>query len=483
MNNPPTTGNPIAGSRARSVVGFLIFCELASGFVQGFYPPMLKDFALHLGVTDADITWFLTVQTLAAAVSVPLLSKLGDMFGHRRILRIAIVSVLIGTLVTALVPNYGVVLAGRVLVGPLAVWLPLEIALVHNRITGEQARKAIGLLVTFLTGGAIIGTFAAGAISAISPHITVTMLAPVLLVIVSTYAVFVKVPESTSRTASKIDYVGFLGIAIFMIAALVGLRSVGTGGFSSPMTVTALAVAIVVFALWVIWELRTPTPVVPVRLVVSRRVGPIYLAALGFGMVMFGGQAPMTTYLASRPDVEGYGFSATPALASLVIGVITILATVGAAAFSLLAARIGIRVVLISGATLAAAGNLMLLALHSTLTGFFICAVVQGLGYGLLLGALPARLAELAPTDSTGIATGVYNSLRTLGGSLAGAIFAAMLGATLVSGTSYSSLDGYLMIWVFSGAAFVVALIAMFFLPGDREEISIASAPIGADAP
>lgn len=479
MNNPKTTGMPIAGTRARSVVGFLIFCELASGFTQGFYPPLLKDFAIHLGVTDADITWFLTVQTLAAAVCVPLLSKLGDIFGHRRLLRIAIVSVLVGTLITALVPSYPVVLAGRVLVGPLAVWLPLEIALVHNRITGDQARKAIGFLVTFLTGGAILGTFAAGGISLISPDITITMLAPVVLVLVSAYAVFFKVPESSSRTATRIDYLGFAGIAVFMIAALVGLRNAGTAGFLAPSTLVLLGVAVVVFALWVVWELRSAAPAVDVRLVVSRRVGPIYLAALCFGMVMFGAQAPISTFLGSRPEVEGYGFSASAGVISLVIGSITILATVGAAIFSLLAAKVGIRTVLLSGAVLSAVGNFLVLPLHGSLAGYLVAAVVQGLGYGLLLGALPARLAELAPADSTGIATGVYNSLRTLGGSLAGAIFAAMLGAALVSGTTHSSIGGYIAIWTFCGAAFVVCFLALLFLPrGD----SAADAPETAAA-
>lgn len=467
MNQPQTTGLPIGGTRARAVVGFLIFCELASGFTQGFYPPLLKDLSIHLGVSDADITWFLTIQTLTAAVCVPLLSKLGDIFGHRRILRIAIISVLVGTLLTALVPSYPVVLAGRVLVGPLAVWLPLEIALVHNRITGEQARKSIGLLVTFLTGGAILGTFAAGGISAISPSITITMLAPCALVLLSAYAVFFKVPESSTRTATKIDYVGFAGIAVFMIAALFGLRLVGSVGLLAPSTLLILGTAILAFALWVFWELRAKAPAVDVRLVVSRRVGPLYLAALCFGMVMFGGQAPISTFLGSRPDVEGYGFAASASLISLVIGIITILATVGAALFSALATKIGIRTVMVTGSVLAAAGNFMLLPLHANLGGYIAAAIVQGLGYGLLLGALPARLAELAPSHSTGIAAGVYNSLRTLGGSLAGAIFAAMLGAAMVAGAEFSSIGGYIAIWTFSGIAFVVCLVAVLFLPKD----------------
>lgn len=458
--------NPTSRAQIRSVVGFLIFIELASGFTQGYYPPLLSDFARHLEVTDANITWFLAVQMLAAAVFVPLLSKLGDMFGHRLILRIAIVATLVGTLITALVPSYGMVLLGRVLAGPQAVWLPLEIAIIHNKLTGVPARRAIGMLVSFLTGGAIIGTLAAGLVAAVSPSIVVTMLVPPLLVLVAVWAAFTKIPETTTRAEAHIDWVGFAGIGAFMILLLLGLNLVGTVGLS-PLAVGLLAAGSVVLVVWIFWELRTRYPAVDVRLVGSRRVGPIYLAALAFGMVMFGGQAPIATFLGSDPKVTGFGFDAPPALISAVIGAVTILATIGAATFSYIAAKIGMKAVILAGAALSGIGNFMLIPLHTSLVGYFASAIVMGLGFGLLLGALPARLADLAPRDSTGIATGVYNSLRTLGGALAGAVFAAMLGAAIIPGTDSSSLTGYMGVWIFSGAVFVIAFVALWFLPGD----------------
>lgn len=476
MNSPQTAALPLAGARARTVVGFLVFCELASGFTQGFTPPLLKDIAAHLAVSDADITWFLTVQSLSAAVCVPLLSKLGDLFGHRRLLRIAVVAVLVGTIVTALVPSYPIVLIGRVLVGALSVWLPLEIALVHTRISGDSARRAIGLLVTFLTGGAILGTFAAGGIALISPSLSLTLLAPSVLVLIAAFVVFRLVPESPARTATKVDYVGFAGIAVFMVAALIGLRGAGDTGLFAPAAVVPLLIAAAVFVGWVLWELRSPAPAVDVRLVASRRVGPVYLAGLCFGMVMFGGQAQIATFMGSSPGREGYGFEATAGTISLVIGTITILATVGAALFSVLSARIGIRTVLLVGAFLSAAGNFLVLPLHGSFGGYLIASVVQGLGYGLLLGALPARLAELAPAGSTGIAAGIYNSLRTLGGALASAVFAAMLGAALVPGAEFAGIGGYISIWVFCGAAFVVCFVALLLVPRETAAERAAAA-------
>ncbi|WP_402844247.1 MFS transporter [Microbacterium sp. GXS0129] len=449
---------------ARAVVGFLIFCELASGFVQGFYAPLLGEIAGHLKVSDADITWFLTVQTLAAAVCVPLLSKLGDIFGHRRMLRIAVISVLIGTLVTALLPNYPLVLAARILVGPLAVWLPLEIALVHNRIKGETARTSIGLLVSCLTGGAILGTISAGVFSALLPSLTLTLLIPVLFVAVSVYAVFFKVPESTSRTGAKVDVLGFIGIGLAMIVLLFGLRLASSEGFGSAATIGTLAAAVVIFALWVLWELRSSSPAIDVRLIVSRRMGPVYLTAFLFGMVMFGAQSPSTTFLTADPAQTGYGFAASAGTASAVTAVVTILATIGAATFAPIARRVGIRTVLVTGAILAASGSLVQIAFHDQLWQIFLVSAINGIGMGLLLGALPALVAEVAPSDQTGIATGVYNSLRTLGGSAAGAVFAVILAGFTASGSLSSSIGGYVTIWAVCAGAFLIAAVALAFM-------------------
>ena len=470
MTDSPAITRSMPGVTARTVVGFLVFCELASGFVQGFYPPLLGAIAEHLAVSDADITWFLTVQTLSAAVCVPLLAKLGDVFGHRRMLRIAVIAVLIGTLVTAFLPTYPVVLAARVLIGPLAVWLPLEIALVHNRIKGETARTSIGLLVSCLTGGAILGTIASGALSAVIPSLTIVLLVPVLFVIVSAYAVFFKVPESTDRARVKIDVIGFIGLAVAMVTLLIGLRLASVNGFASASTIVTLVAAVVVFVLWVLWELRTDSPAIDVRLIVSKNLGPIYLTALLFGMVMFGTQSPLTTFLAANPAEVGYGFAAKPSETSRVIAVLTILATVGAAVFAPIARRIGIRTVLIAGAALAAAGQLFQLALHTQLWHIYVASAIGGIGMGLLLGALPALLAERAPHDQTGIAAGVYNSLRTLGGAAAGAVFAVVLSSFTPVGELASGLGGYLTIWAISAGAFIVAVIALSTLRVSREE-------------
>ncbi|MWB98170.1 MFS transporter [Agromyces seonyuensis] len=455
---PAAAAPPIA--KAGAIVGFLIFCELASGFVQGYYTPLLPRIADHLAVSDADITWFMTVQTLAAAVSVPLLSKLGDIFGHRRMLRIAVVAVLIGTLLVALAPNLALVLVGRALIGPLAVWLPLEIALVHNRISGETARRSIGLLVSTLTFGAVLGTVAAGIVGEFPIPLAVVLLVPALFVVVSAFAVYFKVPESTTRTGAKIDVLGFVLLGVAMIALLWGLRMAAEVGFADPGAFLPLAAAVVVFAVFVWWELRVDAPAIDIRLVTSRSLGPVYIAGFSFGLVMFGATAPLTTFLGSDPAEVGYGFAVSSGGLSAITAAVTLLATLGAAFFAPIAKRIGIRTVLLIGAGAAGLGSLVQVCFHDELWQIWVGAVICGIGYGLLLGALPALVAELAPSNSTGIAAGVYNSLRTLGGAVAGAVFALLLTAT-ADAAGIPAVGGYVLVWATCTLAFVVAFIAI----------------------
>ncbi|REJ04393.1 MFS transporter [Microbacterium bovistercoris] len=459
-----TTPTPAATTqRVAAVVGFLVFVELTSGFIQGYYLPLFGSIAAHLGVSDADITWFNTVQTLAAAVCVPILSRLGDIFGHRLMLRIGIVLVLAGTLLTAFAPNLPVMLAARLLIGPLAVWLPLEIGIVHSRVQGQSGRRAVGMLVSALTIGAVLGAIIGGFVGVALP-IVPALLVPSAVVLACVIIVFTVVPESTMRTLSKIDWVGFALLAVGMLAILFGLRSAQGTGFGNLTTIVTLIVAAAVVIGFILWELRVESPAINVRVVASRALWPVYATSFLFGMSLFGTQTVMTTFYAADPDTVGYGF----ALSSGVIGLLTaasaLVAAVGAALFAGIAAKTTMRGVLMLGVGLAAIANVLLAVGHDSFPVVIGTVVISGFGGGLLLGALPALVAELSPASETGIATGLYNTLKTLGGSVAGAVFAVVLSAFALPGTLASSVGGYVTVWLICAAAFALAFLLLMIV-------------------
>lgn len=441
------------------LLAFLIFVEVTSGFVQGYYSPLLPEIAKHVGVASEAMGWFQTVQAIAAAVSVPLLSRLGDMYGPRKILRGAIVAVLVGTLLIALVPSYPIVLLGRVFIGPLGVWLPLAIALIYARTVGESATRSISVLSASLMGGIVLGTIAAGVFSVLLPNLVYALLVPVILVLASAYIVFFILPEGEQGPHSTVDWAGFAGLAVVMVAFIIALAYVGPthATFSAIM----FAVTVVATLIWLRWEKRVSSPAVDLQLVFSPGLGLLYIIGLLLGIVMIDGAPALSDFLSHDPELYAYGFGAGTGLIAEMITVMLLAATAGAFASSFIAKKFGMRATLIAASALAAVGQLAQIPLYETLSVFWVSGAATGFGMGVLIGALPALVAQSAPRDRTGIATGLYNALVAMGGAVGGAAFKLSLSAfkddaRVVDGVRLVGVGGYMTIWAISGAVFVV---------------------------
>lgn len=454
---------------AGSILVFLVFIEIVSGFVQGFYTPLLPDIAGHLGVTTAAMNWFQTAQAMAAAVFVPLLSRMGDMYGPRRILRIAIVLVLIGTLIIALAPSYPLVLFGRVLVGPLGAWMPLAIAIIYARTSGASVTRSISIISASLMGGIVLGTAVAGIAERIIPTLTLTLLLPVAMVAISVYAVFFKLPENGELYPGYLDWTGFAGLGIFMVTLILALAYMGP-----THAVTSLiffAISAVCFALWVWWERRTPDPAVDLEIVTSSSMGPLYLTAFLLGIIMIDAPPNLSDFLSRDPEIYDYGFAASPELLSAMIATMLVFATVGAFFSSFVAARIGLRHTLVGAALIGALGQALLLPFPRIIGVFWISGILIGLGLGVLVGTLPALVARAAPPGRTGIANGIYASLLSMGGAVGGAVFRQVL-AAFYDENRVSTLGGYMTIWGICLAVFLVAafMMARVSLPAESEK-------------
>lgn len=164
-----TTARPtgrIAGIGG-GLVGFLVFVEFTSGVLQGYYIPLLTDVARHLDIHDADVNWLEAAQLMLSAIAVPILAKLGDLHGHRRMLLLSAVVTAAATVVLAFAQSFPVFLIAWAVQGVYAAWLPLQVALIYNRSRGladpaAQTRRATGLIVAALQFGAIVGALGGG---------------------------------------------------------------------------------------------------------------------------------------------------------------------------------------------------------------------------------------------------------------------------------------------------------------------------------
>jgi MFS family permease len=132
-----------AGAITFGLVGYLFLVELVSGILQGFYVPLIPDLVEHLGIRDADFNWFEASQLLLSALVVPILAKLGDMYGHKRILLISTVLTAGASWWLVFADSFWVFLVAWALQGFYVVWLPLEVALIFDRgrRTGSAASQ------------------------------------------------------------------------------------------------------------------------------------------------------------------------------------------------------------------------------------------------------------------------------------------------------------------------------------------------------
>ncbi|MDT0329785.1 MFS transporter [Nocardiopsis lambiniae] len=465
---PTGTAGAVTGSVV-AVVGLLVFFELTSGLLQGSITPLLPPLRDELDIPGADLHWIHAVQYLAAAVSVPVFGRLGDLYGYRRMLRVSLACIAVGSVIVAAAPTLGVLLVGRALLGPLAALLPLEIGLVRDRLSPEQGRKAIGMLVGSLTLGSLLGTLLVGVIQTVVGDVRVTLGLLAALAVGCLLLSYFKVPESEKRAPGRMDWAGGVLLGLALLSLLGGVSQGNELGWTSPLVIGGAVLAAVLLVLWVRVELRSENPLVDVRAVAHPRIAPQYLGGFTLGLIMLGGQSIAVTYLSSRPEETGYGFGLDVMSIGLVIAVPTVLAFVGASGIAPIATRLGYRRTVFASFALMAAGTLGLAAAWASLPAFVACFAVAGLGFGLALGALPTVIVEDSAEDRAGSAVAFYNNLKTLGGSVGGALTASLLGMFLIQGTDVPTVDAYRLVWAISAAMAVGTALLAVRAPRERE--------------
>ena len=478
------TQQPVAGSKntkprvklgtLAGIVGFLAFVEFTSGVLQGYYTPMLTDIARHLGIHDADVNWLEGTQLMLSALVVPAFAKLGDMFGHKRMLLWSTALTALASLALPFTDSFAVFLVAWTLQGFYVVWLPLEIAIIWSRSRGREGSslltaRAAGILVAMLEAGAIIGALLGGQLVDTLP-LWVVLLVPALLVVACFFVIRFGVKESDQLAGGKLDLVGLTLISVALIAFTGGLSLLRLNGYADPLAWSVTALGLLLIVPFALHELRHSDPLIDVRMFRSPALAPVFLTAGLFGVSVLGAQAPLSTFARTDPAVYGYGLGTSGFATSLIIGLYLIGMITGALLFPLVARLLTPRITLIAAALLVALGYLMFLPLHDSYTQVVTNMVIAGIGSGALVAALPAAAASAAPATQTGVATGLTNSVKTVGGAIASAVFgmALMHGvgeAATGGGETAGSLSGYFTVWAVCGVTALVAAVLLCFVP------------------
>jgi MFS family permease len=462
---------PIRRQATIVVVGALFFVEITSGILQGYYIPLVSHIVRHLGIRDADYNWFEAAQLLLSALAVPILSRLGDLFGHKRIL-------LVSTALTALA-SWGLLLSGNfwtylifwALQGFYVVWLPLEVALImdRGRKTSEdapaQTRRAAGLLVVALELGAIVGALSGARVLSGTGSVLATLAVPASVVTICFFVILIWVKESERGARGSLDGGGFALLALALLCVMGSLSFLHLNGLGTWWAWLLMVVGIGLIYPFYRHVKDRPDPAVDLRTLRNPAMWPIQLTAFLGGVSLLGAQIPLSTFAATNPS-HGYGLGLSADVISYLTGGYLVSLVVGAL-LQPIASRVWTpRTAIIAGAAINALGYLLFIPFHNTTPEVITALCISGIGSGAMVAALPAAAAAAAPFGQSGIASGLTNTGKTVGGAFASATFGILLGSGVaeVAGAA-SSLSGYLAVWTICGLTALAAAIVLVFVP------------------
>ncbi|GGX28710.1 MFS transporter [Streptomyces noursei] len=435
-----------------ALIGPLLAFVLLDGFIQGSVVsllPVIRD-ALH--TTTGPAMWITAAQFLSAAVCVPAFGRLGDLYGHRRMLRVALGSITLGSLLCALAPTLALFLTGRVLLGPLSALLPLSVGLVRDRLDTAGSRRAISLLAAALILGATAGTATAGPLASVAGGgRTVLWNLVVLAGAGFVLALTPRIAETGRLASGRMDWTGAVLLGLGLTLLLGSIAQGTTRGWGSPPVVGGLLLAPMALGLWVRSSLRSSEPLVDVRAMASRAIAPVFACGFTAGVVILGGQGVTVAFLDAAPEKAGYGFGLPHWQIGLWIAVPALISFLTAGASASVGHRLGYRTMLALAFLLVGAGFGVQIVGHAVMATWYGGHLLSGVGVGLAVSGLPTVITEGSPQDRAAASTAVYYNLKTAGGSVAGAAAAAVFSGLLIQSTHQPSLTAYLLLWSVCG--------------------------------
>ncbi len=458
----------------------VLFVGLAGLFATAFPVTILTlalpTIATDFGVDEAGLAWLITLPMLGSALALPVLGKLGDLHGHRRVFIAGFALAVVSTALSATAPNPAALIGWRTFSQVAgSSTMPSSLALINAVHHGERRARAMGWWSMIAAVGPVIGLIVgAPAIDAVGWPLLFILQATVMMVpLAASWAVL----RETPRVRARFDVPGALALALGIGPLLLAVDQAPDWGFTSTTTIGCLAVALVSLAGFTLLERRAVAPLVPLDLVGTPAPRAALTASTLTGAAYMGG-----FFLASLMLVRQFGYSLTSA-----VPILAIRPALFAASSPLggrVTARAGVRVAAVAGGLCLAAG-LTGLAVGSAVGSLVVVVgaglLLQGIGYGLLRPALTTALADAVAEHDLGMA-GASERLANQIGIVFGITVMASIYASDVDNLTPAFLVGAVL-------AMLGAAVALWMRPTRRapvapeEEVETVAAQAGLPHP
>lgn len=473
-HDPPVSGSGIVADRPTRhyvlVLTLLVLLVELTGLTYTMVTPALTGIASAYHAPA--IAWVMTAVTLVGAVSYAVFGKAGDIVGKRKV-AVAVTAVFaVGSVLSALAPTIGVMIAGRALQGAGICALALVYGLIRDLFPQRMVPVALGFIGAGFGLSPIIGPLVGGLIIDSSGFRGVFWFLAGYSVVVGAL-VWTLVPETPLRHRVRMDWAGVAILSAGAVAVMLGVGNAGSAGWSAPLTLLGLAGGVVLLVLWVLFERRPAEPLIDTALLKRRRVSGTLVAsfAVQFGL---GGSSMLLPIFVMAPVASGYGFGVSALGSATFVIAGGIAGAVAGPLTGLAGRRVGPRATLSVGVLALSAGSLLLAMLHDTTVEVMAWQLVIGIGVGACSASLPNMIVRSVPAEVQGISGG----MMTLTGSLGSAFSTQILGVFLlipatseIAGQVVYGEWGFTLGYLVIAGLGVVGLLAMAFA-GSRESVA-----------
>jgi EmrB/QacA subfamily drug resistance transporter len=440
-----------------------------------------------LGFSDDNRQWIVTAYALAFGSLLLLGGRLGDFFGRKRIFVVGLLGFAIASAIGGTAQSFEVLVASRALQGVFGALLaPGALSLLSTTFTRADERgKAFGIFGAIGGGGAGVGLLLGGVLTEYLSwrwclYVNLAFAIPAAI------GALALLHDEAPEVKPRIDIPGTVTATAGLFALVYGFSHAETTSWSNTTTIVSLIVAVVLLVAFVMLQLRSTHPLLPMRVVLDRYRGASYLGIAISGAGMFGVFLFLTYYLQ-----QNLGYSpVTTGLAFLpMVGAIMITAT---ASTSSLVPRFGPRPLVVLGMLLGAAGLVCLAQLGTTATyaiDILPGLLLMGAGMGLIFApAISTATLGVEPRDA-GVASAMVNTGQQVGGSVGTALLSTLSASAVSSylvgkGSSpqvaaEAAVHGYTTaFWVSAGIFLVGAVVTGLIFPSGVPEADPAAEPV-----
>jgi EmrB/QacA subfamily drug resistance transporter len=451
-----------------AITSIALFMVVLDNLVVSTALPVIR---VDLGASIEELEWTVNAYTLTFAVFLLTGAALGDRFGRKRMFSLGLGIFTVASAAAALAPSMGALIAARAVQGVGgALVMPLTLTLLSAAFPAERRGVALGIWGAI--GGIAVasGPLVGGAvIEGISWQWVFWLNVPVGLLLIP--LAIARLRESHGPDKA-LDLPG-LGLASAGLLGVVwGLVNGNADGWTSPAIVASLSAGVALLVAFVMWELRTREPMLPMRFFRNRGFSAANAASLAMSFGMFGSIFLLTQFFQTA---QGY----SPLEAGLRVLPWTAMPMVVAPIAGALSDKIGSRPILAVGLGLQAIGLAWIAAVSSATVGYASLVgpfIVSGIGMGMFFAPMANVILSAVKPAEEGKASGANNAVREVGGVFGVAVLASVFSRYGGYESAEAFNDG-LVVATWVGAVVVAGgALAALAIPGRKREAA-AGAP------